>query len=271
MAGDWIKMRIDLRRHPKVVRMASACGADRYRVIGGLLAVWAVFDEQTEDGHLDGYTPAVMDEEIGWPGFSASMISVGWLQFHPENGLSMPEFGEHNGQSAKRRASETKRKRLERAGDVRDPSASDADTKRPRGEGEKNPSSSSLRSEEEGGDARPTPGEACKAMKAAGMASVSPSSPDLIALLDAGITLSELIDATKYAVEKQKPFAYALKTAEGRRRDAAAIKPLPAAQRGTQNHHDRRAATLAGLTDTGEHHHADRDCRTVDVEAHIVA
>jgi hypothetical protein len=61
------------------------------------------------------------------------------------------------------------------------------------------------------------------------MASVSPSSQDLIALLDAGITLAELVDATKYAVEKQKPFSYALKTAEGRRRDAARIAPLPAA------------------------------------------
>jgi hypothetical protein len=66
-------------------------------------------------------------------------------------------------------------------------------------------------------------------MKAAGMASVSPSSPDLIALLEAGITLAELVDATKYAVEKQKPFSYALKTAEGRRRDAARITTLPAA------------------------------------------
>jgi len=229
VAGDWIKMRMDLRRHPKVVRMASACGADRYRVIGGLLAVWAVFDEQTEDGLLEGYTPAAMDEEIGWAGFSAAMISVGWMQFSPESGLSMPEFSEHNGKSAKRRASETKRKRLEREEDDRKLSAEDADKKRPREEGEKNPSSSSLRSEEEGGDARPTPGEACKAMKQAGMASVSPSSPDLIALLDAGITLAELVDATKYAVDKQKPFSYALKTAEGRRRDAARIAPLPAA------------------------------------------
>jgi hypothetical protein len=57
MAGDWIKMRADLRRHPKVVRMVSALNADRLRVVGGLHAVWSVFDEQTEDGFLPGYTP----------------------------------------------------------------------------------------------------------------------------------------------------------------------------------------------------------------------
>lgn len=256
MAGDWIKMRMDLRRHPKVARIASACDADRYRVIGGLLAVWAVFDEQTEDGLLAGYTPEFMDQEIGWPGFSAAMLSVGWMQFDPENGLSMPEFGEHNGQSAKRRASETKRKRQERAADDRNLSASDADKKRPREEGEKNPSSSSLRSEEEGGGARPTAGEACKAMKAAGMASVSPSSPDLIALLDAGITLAELVDATKYAVDKQKPFSYALKTAEGRRRDAARIAPLPAAGAPRNGSH-KYAAAAAGIFGNPQQQHGE--------------
>lgn len=64
-------------------------------------------------------------------------------------------------------------------------------------------------------------------MKAAGMAAVSPSHPKLIALLEAGITIPELVEATAHAVENKKPFAYALATAEGRRRDAA-VAPLPA-------------------------------------------
>lgn len=75
----------------------------------------------------------------------------------------------------------------------------------------------------------PTPGDACKAMRSQGMADANPSSPTLIALLDAGITLNELISAAKDAVEKKKPFAYALAAAEGRRRDAA-VAPLPAAR-----------------------------------------
>lgn len=59
------------------------------------------------------------------------------------------------------------------------------------------------------------------------MADVNPSHPTLLALLQAGITLDELADAARYAVEKGKPFAYALSVAEGRRRDAAKVGTLP--------------------------------------------
>lgn len=69
-------------------------------------------------------------------------------------------------------------------------------------------------------------GEACQRMKAAGLQAVNPSHPKLVALLQAGITLDELADAAADAVAKGKPFAYALATAEGRRRDAATT-PLP--------------------------------------------
>lgn len=78
------------------------------------------------------------------------------------------------------------------------------------------------------GSAHATPGEACKAMKEAGLQGVSPSHPKLLALLEAGITVPELTDAATHAVKNQKPFAYALATAEGRRRDSATAA-LPAA------------------------------------------
>lgn len=76
------------------------------------------------------------------------------------------------------------------------------------------------------GVARTLQGEACIAMKAAGMAAVNPSNPKLTALLEAGITVPELVAAAADAVAKGKPFAYALASAEGRRRDAATA-PLP--------------------------------------------
>jgi hypothetical protein len=153
VAGDWIKMRADLRRHPKVVRMASALGADKFRVIGGLHAVWSLFDEQTEDGLLEGYSPKALDEEIAWPGFADAMQDIGWLEYDPEYGLFAPEFDEHNGQSAKRRAQETKRKRKERAAESgphgdESLSASDADKKRTKSGLDKREESSSLRSED---------------------------------------------------------------------------------------------------------------------------
>lgn len=113
MAGDWIKMRIDLQTHPKVVRIVSALKADKLRVIGGLHAVWCLFDTHSEDGTLNGYTFEAIDDEIRWPGFSAAMESVDWISTDGESS-ALPGFDEHNGQSAKRRAQETKRKREDR-------------------------------------------------------------------------------------------------------------------------------------------------------------
>ncbi|MHB1098350.1 MAG: hypothetical protein ACYCZR_02230 [Burkholderiales bacterium] len=117
MAGDWIKMRIDLQSHPKIVRILSATESDKFRVIGGLHAVWSVFDTHSVNGELRGYTPKLMDHVIGWPGFCEAMVSVGWLSFDGDETLTMPEFDEHNGKSGKRRAEDQKRKR-----DARKPS-----------------------------------------------------------------------------------------------------------------------------------------------------
>lgn len=146
--GNWIKMRVDLQSHPKVVRIASALNADRkgatkrdrMAVVGALHAVWSVFDAHSADGRLDGYSCETMDEEIGWPGFTAAMVAAEWL-VETDDGLQAPEYEEHNGASAKRRAQETQRKRQERAEcphepvtTVREMSASDADKKRSREE-----------------------------------------------------------------------------------------------------------------------------------------
>src|SRR5688572_30596653 len=83
MAGEWIKMTADLRTSPKVVRIASALNADRLRVVGALHAVWCLFDVHSEDGTLNGYTLAAIDELIGWPGFSKAMADVQWLAIGP--------------------------------------------------------------------------------------------------------------------------------------------------------------------------------------------
>ena len=126
-------MRIDLQTHPKLVRILSATNSDKFRVIGGLHAVWSIFDTHTHDGVLDGYTAETLDHIIGWTGFSAALIAVDWLKETPQ-GLVMPEFIEHNGKSGKRRAEDQKRKRDTRRNpqDVRNPSADNPDEKRAR-------------------------------------------------------------------------------------------------------------------------------------------
>lgn len=112
--GDWIKMRTALSTHPKVVHILSATCTDKFSVIGGLFAVWAVFDTHSTDGRLVGYTPKSLDHVIGWEGFSQAMIEVNWLIYDGNQTIELPEFNEHNGQSAKRRAEDQKRKKLSR-------------------------------------------------------------------------------------------------------------------------------------------------------------
>ncbi len=129
MAGDWIKMRHSLLSHPKTVRIMSALKADKFRTVGGLMSVWCLFDTHSEDGQLSGYTLETLDAMAAWDGFSAAMQAVEWLGVEDDGTLVLPRFDTHNGQSAKRRAQDSDRKR-----EVRKVSASEADKLRTREE-----------------------------------------------------------------------------------------------------------------------------------------
>jgi len=113
MAGDWIKMRIDLNTSPKVVRISSALKTDRLRTVGALHAIWGIFDSHSEDGMLDGYSPEILDSMIGFDGFCNELIKCDWLEVSGDS-LCMPRFDEHNGKSAKKRAMDSERKRTVR-------------------------------------------------------------------------------------------------------------------------------------------------------------
>ncbi|MDA1053796.1 MAG: hypothetical protein O3C40_25385 [Planctomycetota bacterium] len=138
MAGDWIKMRVDLWHDPRVVRIASALKADKATVCGALFRTWALADQYTEDGRLAGYTSEALDAEVGVKGWSHVLNEAEWLELEAD-AVIVPRFDEHNGQSAKRRVMERERKRRGRDGSQAAPkaSASDADKKRPREETER--------------------------------------------------------------------------------------------------------------------------------------
>lgn len=118
MAGDWIKMNKSLPRDPRVISIASALQADRLRTVGALFSAWCIFDEQTETGRLDAYTPEILDDLVGCPGIARAMESVGWLEIG-DGYLSAPRYTEHNGKSAKRRAQDSVRKKSAREADKR--------------------------------------------------------------------------------------------------------------------------------------------------------
>lgn len=124
MAGDWIKMRSNLWDDPRVAGVCDRTGASEAQVIGALYWLWTTADQHTQDGFMGGLTTTSVNRKTAVEGFAQALIEVGWLE-HAEGGLIVPRFDEHNGVSAKRRASEAKRK-----GSVRNVSASHADKKR---------------------------------------------------------------------------------------------------------------------------------------------
>lgn len=119
MAGDWIKMRVDLKDDPSVFKLAELLSVDELHVIGCLFCFWAWADKHAVDGHVDGATSRLVDKVSSTPGFCAAMQSVGWIVIS-EKGVSIPNFDRHNGESAKERGLKNARQARWRAGNKLD-------------------------------------------------------------------------------------------------------------------------------------------------------
>jgi len=105
---NWIKMRSNLWDDPRVARICDLTHKREAEVIGGLYWLWTMADQQTTDGRLDGLSLAAIDRKTGIKGFGLAVARVGWI-LQSEEGVEIARFDEHNGASAKRRASEAKR------------------------------------------------------------------------------------------------------------------------------------------------------------------
>lgn len=114
MAGDWIKMEINLHEKPEVIKIAGELGLDRYSVVGRLHRLWSWFNAHTVDGHAHGVTDVTVDELVSHQGFAAALRQVGWL-LDGDDGVLVPAFDKHNGESAKKRAQSADRQRRSRA------------------------------------------------------------------------------------------------------------------------------------------------------------
>jgi hypothetical protein len=116
MAGEWIKMRIDLASDPAVVRIRRATGLDADSVVGKLHRLWGWADVHTADGSAVGLDVDWVDEIAGVTGFAAAMMDAGWLEANG-TGIRFANFDKHNGQPAKVRAlGKNRMKRIRCAG-----------------------------------------------------------------------------------------------------------------------------------------------------------
>lgn len=113
MAGDWIKIRIDLSDDPNVFILSDILGLEVPTVVGHLALFWGWMDRHTPDGKQLFLSETVIDKKIGVSGFASALRSVGWLAGENMD-LSIPNFERHNGNSAKARALESEAKRLRR-------------------------------------------------------------------------------------------------------------------------------------------------------------
>lgn len=126
MAGDWIKMRCNIDRDPKVTEMACVLADDedfcqwlgwpvradikhafeyvtvtvtRDIVVSSLLRIWGVAAEQgkrasedSDDLVLSSCNRFTIDEIAGVPGFAAAMEKVGWVETRDDNTAVFPNF-----------------------------------------------------------------------------------------------------------------------------------------------------------------------------------
>ena len=113
MAGDWIKMRVDIGDDPAVVAIAEAIGISEDEVVGKLHRLWSWADRHTTDGSAPGITARWVDKYLSSSGFASAMLATKWIEFN-EHGVTFPNFDRHNGKSAKSRCEATTRQRLSR-------------------------------------------------------------------------------------------------------------------------------------------------------------
>lgn len=115
MAGDWIKIRLDLSDDPDVLQISEKLSIECPTVVGHLVDFWCWIDRHTPDGQYLNLTDSMIDRRAGTPGFAAALREVHWLEGE-DMALMIPNFDRHNGNTAKARALENEAKRLRRKG-----------------------------------------------------------------------------------------------------------------------------------------------------------
>lgn len=114
--APWIKVEVTTPDKPEVVAMQTRLGLkDHDTVVGKLVRLWAWADANSVDGQAVKITRAWIDGYVRLKGFAAALEAEDWLS-GPDGAITFPNFERHNGDSAKKRAVETRKKQNQRAG-----------------------------------------------------------------------------------------------------------------------------------------------------------
>jgi hypothetical protein len=104
MAGDWLKIRLDLRDDPAVVMMARRLGLEEDAVVGKLVRFWSWANRHVKKNGCAPVTLMFIDALVGRAGFANSLRDVGWLFAPDAENIVIPKWNRHNSQTAKARA-----------------------------------------------------------------------------------------------------------------------------------------------------------------------
>lgn len=104
----WLKIEHETPEKPEVIAIASMLDLSPDEAFGVIFRMWRWFDTHTRDGNARSVTSALLDKLLGVTGFAEAVASVGWLVV-TDNGLQLPNFERHNGQTSKERALTAKR------------------------------------------------------------------------------------------------------------------------------------------------------------------
>lgn len=126
--ADWIKWTKGLPDKPEVIRLAGRLGLTREAAVCKLMRFWEWCDDNIprsdirENGSAfvtlsprDGDNVAFIDALVGTPGFADSLSAVDWLRCR-DGRIELPNFGRHNGETAKTRARNAKNQQRIRTG-----------------------------------------------------------------------------------------------------------------------------------------------------------
>jgi hypothetical protein len=109
----WIKVRTCLKDESEVDGIRKLTGLSVPAVVGSLQILWSWADTVTSDGFIKFADAETVDNRVDHKGFCDAMCEVGWLQVIA-GGVLFPNFDTHMSESAKKRASDAKRKSIAR-------------------------------------------------------------------------------------------------------------------------------------------------------------
>ena len=116
MATHWIKLEHTTPDKPEIVTLSTLLKIHRDAVVGKLMLIWIWADQHSVDGKDMAVTTAFLDRLTSRKGFCAALRAAGWLD-GVDGALTLVNFTNHNGATAKTRSIDNRRKASQRERD----------------------------------------------------------------------------------------------------------------------------------------------------------